>query len=222
LVVAGIIKVAAALFLAVLTPIVPAAADEAPAGTPAPPPPNADPTKLLLGDIGGLRSELTKRGIIPAATEIDEFLGNVSGGVRQGLIYEGLTDVSLAYDFRPAISVAGKFLRPRVSDPRQGADRRQYRQFEHGQWNRGDRHDTFVRTLVRAAYWRLAANTDWPAKRQSGISGHHRGQALRQLGLWLADFAGHGFTVRRPELSAGAQTSTPDNHTFSRRICPIG
>jgi len=60
------------------------------------------------------------------------------------------------------------------------------------------------RALVRAAYRRLAADPDWPAKRGTGISGHHRGQALRQLGLWLADFAGHGFTVRRPELSAGA------------------
>ena len=96
------IKAAAAvILLATLWPDTPAAAEEPSGGTPAPPPPSADPTKLLLGDIGGLRSELTKRGIIPVVTEIEEFLGNVSGGVRQGLIYEGLTDVSLAYDFRP-------------------------------------------------------------------------------------------------------------------------
>ena len=76
-------------------------AQDTPAETPAPPPPNADPTKLLLGDAGGLRSELVKRGIIPAVTDIEETLGNVSGGIRQGLIFEGLTDFSLAYDFRP-------------------------------------------------------------------------------------------------------------------------
>src|SRR6266404_7819621 len=104
--------------------------------------------------------------------------------------------------FPPAISLAGEFLRPRLSDPRQGADCYKYRQFEHDQWNRGDRHDTSVRALVRAAYWRLAADPDWPAKRGAGISGHHRSQAFRQLGLWLANFAGRGFTVGRPELSA--------------------
>ena len=86
---AGIIKVAAAaIFLAPLWPTASAAADDTPAGTPAPPPPNADPTKLLLGDISGLRPGLTKLGLTPAMTETDEVLGNVSGGVRQGLIYE--------------------------------------------------------------------------------------------------------------------------------------
>ena len=74
---------AAAILRAAVWPNMTAAADEPSAGAPAPPPPSADPTKLLLGDIGGLRSELTKRGIIPAVTEIEEFLGNVSGGVRQ-------------------------------------------------------------------------------------------------------------------------------------------
>lgn len=84
LVVAAMIKAAAAaILLAAVWPNMTAAADEPSAGAPAPPPPSADPTKLLLGDIGGLRSELTKRGIIPAVTEIEEFLGNVSGGVRQ-------------------------------------------------------------------------------------------------------------------------------------------
>ena len=100
---------AAAILLATLWPDTPAAAEEPSGGTPAPPPPSADPAKLLLGDIGGLRSELTKRGIIPVVTEIEEFLGNVSGGVRQGLIYEGLTDVSLAYDFRPQFHWRGNF-----------------------------------------------------------------------------------------------------------------
>lgn len=88
----------------------PAKADGAPNGTPEPaPPPNADPNKLLLGDIGGLRSQLTKLGITPALTETEEILGNVTGGVHQGLIYEGLTDFSLAYDFRPVFHWRGNF-----------------------------------------------------------------------------------------------------------------
>ena len=76
------------ILIAALWPTAPAAADDASAGTPAPPPPSADPTKLLLGDIGGLRSGLTKLGLTPAMSETDEVLGNVGGGVRQGLIYE--------------------------------------------------------------------------------------------------------------------------------------
>jgi len=84
-------------------------AEDVPAETPAPLPPNADPTKLLLGDVGGLRSELVKSGIIPAVTDIEETLGNVSGGIRQGLIFEGLTDFSLAYDFRPRFHWRGNF-----------------------------------------------------------------------------------------------------------------
>jgi len=99
---------AAAIFLAALWPTAPAAVDDAAAGTPTPPP-DADPTKLLLGDIGGLRSELTKLGIIPVVTETEEVLGNVSGGVRQGLIYEGLTDFNLTYDFRPQFHWRGNF-----------------------------------------------------------------------------------------------------------------
>ena len=102
------IKAAAAIFFAALWPTAPAAADDAAAGTP-PPPPEADPAKLLLGNIGGLRSELTKLGIVPAVTETEEVLGNVSGGVRQGLIYEGLTDLSLAYDFRLQFHWRGNF-----------------------------------------------------------------------------------------------------------------
>jgi len=57
---------------------------------------------LLLGDIGGLRPWLAQYGTTLAITETDEVLGNPTGGIRQGAIYEGLTDLSLAIDFRPA------------------------------------------------------------------------------------------------------------------------
>ena len=100
---------AAAIFVATLWLTGSALAEEAAAEKPAPPPPNADPTKLLLGDIGGVRPELTKLGIIPALTDIEETLGNVSGGVRRGLIFEGLTDFSLAYDLRPRFDWRGNF-----------------------------------------------------------------------------------------------------------------
>jgi porin len=42
-----------------------------------------------IRDLGGLRSDLASRGIQLAFTYYGEALGNPSGGVRQGLIYEG-------------------------------------------------------------------------------------------------------------------------------------
>ena len=58
--------------------------------------------KNLLGDIGGLRPFLQQYGTTLAIVDTDEILGNVSGGRKQGVIYEGLTDLSLSIDFKPA------------------------------------------------------------------------------------------------------------------------
>lgn len=54
----------------------------------------------LLGDLGGLRPWLTKYGGTFDLKEISEVLGNVTGGSRTGVIYEGLTDATLTLDFR--------------------------------------------------------------------------------------------------------------------------
>lgn len=58
--------------------------------------------KNLLGDIGGIRPALQQHGMTLAIVDTDEILGNVTGGRKQGVIYEGLTDLSLSIDFKPA------------------------------------------------------------------------------------------------------------------------
>jgi porin len=55
----------------------------------------------LLGDLGGLRPLLQQYGASLELTETSEVLGNLTGGMRQGAIYEGLTEMSLTLDLRP-------------------------------------------------------------------------------------------------------------------------
>ena len=77
------------------------AADQAPA-----------PTGLwersnLLGDIGGLRPALQNVGVTFNLQEISEILGNVTGGIRTGADYEGLTTASLTLDTDKAFHWSG-------------------------------------------------------------------------------------------------------------------
>jgi porin len=58
--------------------------------------------KSLLGDIDGLRPALQEHGMTLGIVDTDEVLGNITGGRKQGAIYEGLTDLSLSTDFKPA------------------------------------------------------------------------------------------------------------------------
>jgi porin len=55
----------------------------------------------LLGDMGGLRPALEHYGVSLEIREINEVLGNVSGGTRRGAIYEGQTDLGLKLNLRP-------------------------------------------------------------------------------------------------------------------------
>ena len=50
-----------------------------------------DRSNALLGDLWGLRSELSRHGISFALEETSEYLGNVSGGTKKGFEYDGLT-----------------------------------------------------------------------------------------------------------------------------------
>jgi porin len=61
----------------------------------------------LLGDIGGLRTVLYGYGISLGLTETSEVLGNPTGGRAQGVIYEGLTQVTLGIDLDRAIGLSG-------------------------------------------------------------------------------------------------------------------
>lgn len=52
----------------------------------------------FLGDMGGLRSRLAQDGVTFNLQEISEGLGNVTGGIRTGAAYDGLTIMSLGVD----------------------------------------------------------------------------------------------------------------------------
>ena len=61
----------------------------------------------LLGDFGGLRSRLASRGVTFGVTETSEVLGNVSGGVRRTVIYDGLTQFGVGLDTEKAFGLPG-------------------------------------------------------------------------------------------------------------------
>jgi porin len=63
-----------------------------------PPPPSIASSLGPAGDPGGSRSALEKAGITYSLTYIGEVLGNVSGGMRRGSIYEGRLDFQVDAD----------------------------------------------------------------------------------------------------------------------------
>ncbi|WP_080962122.1 carbohydrate porin [Chromobacterium subtsugae] len=56
----------------------------------------------LLGDMGGLRSALGRQGVTLGLTEASEYLRNVSGGVKYGGDYQGLSTLTLGLDTQRA------------------------------------------------------------------------------------------------------------------------
>jgi porin len=52
----------------------------------------------LLGDMWGLRTDLSKIGMTLAIQEVSEYLGNTQGGLKQGFEYDGVTEVLLQMD----------------------------------------------------------------------------------------------------------------------------
>jgi porin len=61
----------------------------------------------LLGDIGGLRPFLGRYGISFNLLETSEVMGNVSGGIKRGTTYDGLTTMSLGLDTSKALDWEG-------------------------------------------------------------------------------------------------------------------
>jgi porin len=61
----------------------------------------------LLGDIGGLRSTLSKYGVTLTILENIEAFGNLSGGVEQSFEPKGLTTVTLQMDTEKAFGLKG-------------------------------------------------------------------------------------------------------------------
>ncbi len=61
----------------------------------------------LLGDMWGLRPWLSQYGVSLAISETSEVLGNVSGGVKRGAAYDGLTQMALQLETEKAFHLYG-------------------------------------------------------------------------------------------------------------------
>jgi porin len=61
----------------------------------------------LLGDLGGLRSALGRYGITLGLSETSEELANVSGGLKTGAAYDGLSTLTLGMDTQQAFAWQG-------------------------------------------------------------------------------------------------------------------
>ena len=61
----------------------------------------------LLGDWGGVRSQLSKQGIGFGLQEQTEFWANLAGGIKQGATYDGLTTANLCIDLEKAVHWTG-------------------------------------------------------------------------------------------------------------------
>lgn len=61
----------------------------------------------LLGDAGGLRSTLWNYGITIGIQDINEVWGNVSGGIKRGASYDGVTLASIGLDTQRAFGWSG-------------------------------------------------------------------------------------------------------------------
>ena len=64
-------------------------------------------SSYLLGDLWGLRPQLSKYGMSLVILETSEALGNVSGGANQGFEYDGLTQAILQLDTQRAFHLYG-------------------------------------------------------------------------------------------------------------------
>jgi porin len=64
-------------------------------------------TNYMLGDLFGVRTQLSKIGVSLAIQETSEVLGNVTGGTKRGAEYDGLTQVILQMDTQRAFGWYG-------------------------------------------------------------------------------------------------------------------
>lgn len=61
----------------------------------------------LTGDWGGLRSELEDKGFTFSATQTSDWLGNINGGDKRAMAYDGLLNVAVDLDFGKMVGVKG-------------------------------------------------------------------------------------------------------------------
>jgi len=68
---------------------------------------NMQRSSYMLGDMGGLRTLLSKYGMTLTIAETSEVLGNISGGTHEGFEYDGLTQAVLQLDSERAFGLHG-------------------------------------------------------------------------------------------------------------------
>lgn len=66
-----------------------------------------DHSSYFFGDMWGLRTFLSQYGMSLAVQETSEYLGNVTGGTRQGFAYDGLTQAVMQMDTQRAFGWYG-------------------------------------------------------------------------------------------------------------------
>src|SRR5690242_3620518 len=71
------------------------------------PPPSIASSLGPVGDLWGARTALEKAGVTLSLTYIGETLGNSSGGLRRGTIYEGRLDAQFDADLEKLIGWSG-------------------------------------------------------------------------------------------------------------------
>ncbi|PRC94926.1 carbohydrate porin [Solimicrobium silvestre] len=69
-----------------------------------------DRSSNLLGDMWGLRTDLSKYGMTLSVQETSESLGNVTGGTQKGFNYDGLTQAVLQLNTQRAFGLYGGLL----------------------------------------------------------------------------------------------------------------
>jgi porin len=71
---------------------------------------NLQRSSFLLGDMWGLRTQLSQYGLSLGVLETSELLGNPTGGIRKGAEYDGLTQAVLQMDTQRAFDWYGGLL----------------------------------------------------------------------------------------------------------------
>jgi porin len=61
----------------------------------------------LLGDVGGVRTNLARIGLSFGLQDTNEVFGNVTGGIHKGAAYDGLTMLSIGLDTKAAFGLDG-------------------------------------------------------------------------------------------------------------------
>src|SRR5260221_6850289 len=63
--------------------------------------------EMLTGDWGGLRTALEQKGLSLGANEIGEVLGNITGGIKRGTVFEGRLEMLVDLDLDKAVGWSG-------------------------------------------------------------------------------------------------------------------